>query len=147
MCRGLGLSFGYNRNEGDETVISGRDLVRILVEYVSHNGNLLINIGPRADGTIPEIQIDRLKKLGAWLKAHGEAIYGTRPWAEKQQDSLPDGATAFYTRKGRDLYAIVDGLPVGTNIVRLPVADAVLPVRVEDEYPVHVKLEQFFREG
>ncbi len=144
MCRGLGLSFGYNQNEGDETVLSGPALVRLLAEYVSHNGNLLINIGPRADGTIPEIQVDRLKKLGAWMKAHGEAVYGTRPWMEKQQDQLPNGVTAFYTRKGRDLYAIIDGLPVGTDAVRLPVLDAELPVRVVDEYPIHVKLEKFF---
>lgn len=146
MCRGLGLSFGYNQNEGDETVISGPDLVRILVEYVSHNGNLLINVGPRADGTIPEIQADRLRKLGAWLKRHGEAIYGTRPWRERQQDALEGNATAFYTRKGRDLYAIIDRLPVGTTQVKLPVCDAALAVQVPDEYPVHVKLENFFKD-
>ena len=145
MCRGLGLSFGYNQNEGDETVISGRNLVRILVDYVSHNGNLLINVGPRADGTIPEIQVDRLKKLGAWLKVHGEAIYATRPWLERQQDALPGGATAFYTRKGRDLYAIVDGLAAGTSSVTLPITDAALPVDVVDEYPIHVKLQGFFQ--
>ncbi len=144
MCRGLGLSFGYNRNEGEETVLSGRDLARLLAEYVSQNGNLLINIGPRADGTIPEIQADRLRKLGAWLKAHGEAIYKTRPWMERQRDELPGGATAFYTRKGRDLYAVVDGLAPGAHAVRLPVADASLPVAVPDEYPVHLRLKDFF---
>ena len=95
---------------------------------------LLINIGTRADGTIPEIQIDRLRKLDVWLKIHGEAIYG-HPWAEKQQDQLPGGATAFYTRKGRDLFAIVGGLSAGTASVRLPVVDAALPVQVIDEYP------------
>ena len=144
MCRGLGLSFAYNRNEGDETIISGPALVRILVEYVSHNGNLLINVGPRADGTIPEMQVDRLQKLGAWMKLHGEAIYGTRAWADRQQDKLEGGADVFYTRKGRDLYAIIDGLPIGTTSVKLPVADAELPVSVGDEYPVHVRLEGFF---
>lgn len=144
MCRGLGLSFGYNQNEGDETVISGQALVRLLVEYVSHNGNLLINVGPRADGTIPEIQVDRLKKLGAWLKAHGEAIYGTRPWKEKQKDRLPSGADVFYTRKGRNLYAIIDGLPLGTKSVQLPVLSAPMNVLADDDYPVHIRLKDFF---
>lgn len=143
MCRGLGLSFGYNRNEGDETVVSGEKLVRMLVEYVSHNGNLLINIGPRADGTIPEIQLDRLQKLGGWLGKHGEAIYGTRAWAEKQRDALPGGAEVFYTVKGKDLYALVCDLPVGRHEVELPVGRRVT-LEVTDGYPVHAKLEGYF---
>lgn len=145
MCRGLGLSFGYNQNEGDETVLSGQALVRLLVEYVSHNGNLLINVGPKADGTIPDIQVDRLRKLGTWMKQHGEAIYGTRPWAERQKDKLAGGADVFYTRKGQDLYAIVDGLPQGTSSVQLPILADSISVQVPDDYPVHVKLEGFLK--
>ena len=47
---------------------------------VSKNGNLLLNIGPRADGTIPEGMQTRLLAMGNWLKTYGEAIYGTKPW-------------------------------------------------------------------
>jgi alpha-L-fucosidase len=144
MCRGLGLSFGYNQAEGPETILSGRALVRLLVEYVSHNGNLLINVGPKADGTIPEIQAQRLRSLGSWLKLHGEAIYGTRIWDERQRDRLANGAEVFYTRKGRDLYAIVDGLGAGTHEVALPVADNIFRVEAADDYPIHICLAGFF---
>ena len=144
MCRGLGLSFGYNQTEGEDTVISGPELVKLLVEYVSHNGNLLINVGPRADGTIPEIQAGRLRALGAWLKAHGEAIYGTRAWAARQEDDLPGGAKVFYTRKGGDLYAIITGLPAGVHSVTLPVLPDPVKIEAPDEYPVHTAFKGFF---
>ena len=64
MCRGMGLSFGYNANEGDDKLISVPDLISLLVGTVANNGNLLLNIGPKADGTIPEEQVRRLKILG-----------------------------------------------------------------------------------
>ena len=50
-----------------------------LVDVVSKNGTLLLNIGPKADGTIPEHEQQMLHEIGAWLKINGEAIYGTRP--------------------------------------------------------------------
>ena len=65
----------------------GRDLgtsaqvIQMLIDIVSKNGALLLNIGPRPDGTIPEPEQEILRGIGRWLKTNGEAIYGTRPWA------------------------------------------------------------------
>jgi alpha-L-fucosidase len=78
--RGIGFSFGYNRNEGPDAYLSVPELVRSFVDIVSKNGNLLLNVGPMADGTIPTLQRERLEALGAWLRVHSEAIFDTRPW-------------------------------------------------------------------
>lgn len=106
MCRGIGLSFGYNAVEGEEHLISARALVRLLVDTVSHNGNLLINVGPQADGRIPEAQAHRLLELGAWLEKNGEAIYGTDLW-DRSKDEL-EQASVYYTRKADKLYLLID---------------------------------------
>mgnify|MGYP000464786640 FL=1 len=72
MTRGLGLSFGYNQTEGEADCIGKDELIRLLIDTVAHNGNLLLNIGPKADGTIPSVQEERLLYLGAWLEQNGE---------------------------------------------------------------------------
>jgi alpha-L-fucosidase len=74
--------------------------VDYLVDIVSKNGNLLLNIGPKADGTIPEVMQSCLRHIGEWLKVNGEAIYGSRPW-----ERYKDGDVRF-THKGNTLYAI-----------------------------------------
>jgi len=140
MCRGMGLSFGYNRNEGDDTTLSARSLVEILCEYVSTNGNLLLNIGPRADGTIPEIQVQRLREIGAWLKRHGEAIYGTHPCTECQSEDLENGVKAFYTQRGSERFAILCGLKPRNHTITLPAWGASVKVNVADNMPVHTRI-------
>lgn len=93
--RGLGYSFGFNQAEDDSHTLSGPDLIRMLVDVVSKNGNLLINVGPAADGSIPELQRATMRELGAWLSVNGEAIYGTRPWIRFGEDI---GAPRRYTQ-------------------------------------------------
>jgi alpha-L-fucosidase len=70
-------SWGYIQND---TFKTPEFLVHELIDIVSKNGNLLLNVGPRSDGTIPEQVQQILLEVGAWLKINGDAIYGTRPW-------------------------------------------------------------------
>ena len=109
-CRGLGRSFGYNRAEGEKETIAPEELIALLVDIVSKNGNLLLDVGPEADGTIPPVQMERLKALGAWLTQNGEAIYDTTPWTHAEAKSA-EGDDVRYTRKGDDLYVTVLGKP------------------------------------
>ena len=114
-CRGLSYSFGYSRDETAAEMLSVDELVRLLVDVVSKNGNLLLNVGPMADGTISGLQIKRLEGLGAWLAVNGEAIFGTRPWVTPE-GKTSEGTGVRYTRKDDALYAILLGAPPGATV-------------------------------
>jgi alpha-L-fucosidase len=95
-CRGIGYSFGYNRNEDIEDYNSAQTLILMMIDIISHGGNLLLDIGPDGNGKIPPVMQERLLEIGAWLKINGEAIYGTRRWDRPVQWSAgrqTDGAT------------------------------------------------------
>ena len=79
-CRGLGRSFGLNRNEPLENYLSSDDLIKHFCILVAAGGGMTLNVGPAADGKIPLLQQERLLDLGKWLEINGEAIYGTRPY-------------------------------------------------------------------
>lgn len=114
-CRGIGTSFGYNRIETPDHYMTSEALVHLLVEKVASGGNLLLNVGPTADGRIPAIQQQRLLDMGAWLDVNGEAIYGTRKWGgAAQNDHLQD---VYFTRKGNDLYVICTSFPERSIVV------------------------------
>jgi alpha-L-fucosidase len=121
-------SWGYIEND---TFKSAGTIVQQLVDIVSKNGNLLVNIGPRSDGTIPEQTQATLREIGAWLKVNGEAIYGTRPWSKfgegptsvvegkfHDTETTPYTAQDFrFTTKGNALYAIELAWPQGEEAV------------------------------
>ena len=98
-CTTFGTSFGYL--EGDKYK-SIEDVIHEMVEVISRNGNFLVNIGPKADGTIPEPQMERLRAMGEWLATNSDAIYGSRYWKVCDQES----EHLAFTTKGKNLYAI-----------------------------------------
>jgi alpha-L-fucosidase len=130
--QGVGHSYGYNRNEQLKDYKSSHDLILMLGDIVSRGGNLLLDIGPDADGTIPVIMQQRLSDIGDWLAINGEAIYETESWRPAQWTKgyvppkkgasfmagynvaklvVPQSDSAyietFFTKKGNDVYCIV----------------------------------------
>jgi alpha-L-fucosidase len=107
------------------------EIVDELVDIVSKNGTMLLNIGPKADGTIPEHEQQMLREIGAWLKVNGEAIFGTRPWRVFGEGPTQPAAGSFsdkekppfapedfrFTAKGRNLYAIALAWPKNRQLV------------------------------
>jgi alpha-L-fucosidase len=98
-CTTFGTSFGYLEGDHYKSI---EDVIHEMVEVISRNGNFLVNIGPKADGTIPAPQVERLHAMGDWLQINADAIYGSRYWQHSDQQ---DEHLAF-TTKGKKLYAI-----------------------------------------
>ncbi len=113
--RGIGKSFGYNKQEQPDDFLSVPDLVRLLVDIVSKNGNLLLNVGPKPGGEIPAVQVDRIKGVGAWLAVNGDAIYGTRPWT-RAEGRTSDGGDVRFTRKQDAMFAILMRTPTAEQV-------------------------------
>ena len=117
VCRGIGRSFGYNRMENESTFPTVDDNIWMLADIVSRGGNLLINVGPTADGQIPMAQVARLTTTGWWLRINGEAIYGTRPGGTVV---AADGRPVGITYKGDTTYLLAKGGPA--DELRVPVS-------------------------
>ncbi len=86
-CLTINKHWGYSRN--DHNWKSTALLVRTLVDVASKGGNLLVNIGPTGDGSVPDPSMTRLNELGDWLRLHGESIYGTTASSLKNEISAP----------------------------------------------------------
>ena len=123
-------SWGYIKNEHYKT---SAYLIDELIDIVSKNGNLLLAIGPKSDGTIDPQSTKILEDMGMWLERHGEAIFGTRPWKiygegptkvaggnHSEHNNVPNVAEDIrFTTKGDKLYAISLAWPVsGTFMIK-----------------------------
>ncbi len=121
-------SWGYI---ADHDYKSAGDIIADLVDVVSKNGALLLNVGPRADGTIPEIEQDMLREIGRWLAVNGEGVYGSRVWDVYGEGptEIPEGAFTDtkrnpftpadirFTQKGDTLYAFVMAYPTDETVI------------------------------
>ena len=101
--------------ETEEDYLNPDDLIRMFIDIVSKNGNLLLNVGPMADGTIPELQKKAILGLGKWLETNSDAIYGTRPW-ERAEGITTDDIDLRITKKNDVLYIHLLGKPQGNNL-------------------------------
>ena len=163
--RGMGYSYGYNRMETEADYHTGRELILMLVDLVSRGGNLLLDIGPTADGRIPVVMEERLRYMGDWLRINGEAIYGTRAWKTSRQwskgnvphfeekefmgeynvaklvDSPAAGNAridAFFTHKGDTVYVILPHWPQGKFVVEgAPVGAKATLLETGERLPSH----------
>ncbi|MBO6525431.1 alpha-L-fucosidase [Erythrobacter sp.] len=114
--RGVGHSFGYKANETADDFLTGDELIAMFLRIVGHGGNLLINIGPRFDGSIPDEQAGPLRELGAFLRANGEAIYASRPDRELSKQEIC-GTDVLPVRVGRRCFALIAGsLPASIRL-------------------------------
>lgn len=100
-------------------------IIRMLIEVVSKNGNMLLNVGPRGDGSIPEEDRKILEEIGSWMKANGEAVYGSRPWRKSgegpvriHEGQFTDNEEPPYTRE--DIRFTVRGGSIYAFIMRFP---------------------------
>lgn len=126
-CITMSRNWGYNRY--DSFYKSPELLVSHLIDVVSTGGNLLLNIGPKPNGELPQQSIERLEKIGKWLKDNGEAIFGTKPWkstsnilselegkdtsAATMKDAINDATSKMkntdirFTSKGDDIFVFL----------------------------------------
>jgi alpha-L-fucosidase len=125
----MNTSYGYNQN--DHNWVDAKEIVFRLVDIVSKGGNYLLNVGPTAEGLIPQPSVDRLMEVGAWMETNGEAIYGTSPWRVFGEGPLFEKTAATagkkstgapldirFTAKGNLLYAICLAWPEKDVLVR-----------------------------
>jgi alpha-L-fucosidase len=107
-CITMNRNWGYNSHDHDFK--SAAQLIRLLVETASKGGNLLLNVGPRADGTFPEESVERLQAIGRWMAVNGSAIHGT---AASPFANAPFRATA----KPNRLHLLLNDWPTGPLVV------------------------------
>lgn len=141
--RGVGHSFGANHAETAADIVSGAGLVRLLADVVAKGGNLLIGVGPDADGVVPEAQVAPLRALGEWLAVNGAAIRGSRPWSRAVGTCADGSAWRATVTDGVVHVLLLDPPPAGAVVltglasagidtVTHLAAGAVLPVEVID---------------
>lgn len=111
----IGSTWGYTTGM---RISSSGSIISALVDTVSKNGNLLLNLSPTSDGTLPEEEQKTLLGVGEWLGLNGEAIYGTHNWVKFSDGQPRGGLNVHFTVKDDVLYAIIVGnWPKGAAVI------------------------------
>ncbi|HUS87191.1 MAG TPA: alpha-L-fucosidase [Bacteroidales bacterium] len=148
--RGIGSSYGFNRAENLEHYNTSGELIIELIDIVSCGGNLLLNVGPTADGRIPVIMQQRLKDIGNWLRVNGEAVYGSRSIKKQKQEVA--NQTLYFTKKDKILYLFFTDwsagrldidLEAGTIVTNVSILGLEKPVKwTQDKSRLIIELPQ-----
>ena len=135
-CTCIGSWHYDKRRYYNDTYKTPAQVITMLIDIVSKNGNLLLNVPVRSDGTIDPTEHRIVSEIGAWLKVNGESIYGTRPWVkcgegpavEKKNNTKQQGfnegnvklgaSDIRFTKKGNSLYVAVLGKPESDILVK-----------------------------
>lgn len=115
-CRGVGYSFGYNQLEDGAVSLSGPAAIEYLVDVASRGGRFLLNVGLKADGTLPALQRETLTAMGDWNAVHGAAVHASTP-LDSSIAAASDDPWIRWTRTGGVAHAFVDAV----GAVTLPV--------------------------
>ncbi len=110
---GTGYHYSWGYVEGMQ-IRSAKNIIHKLVEIVSNNGQIILNLSPKADGTFPQDQKDVMANIGVWLYSYGECIYNTRPFVVSNE-TTSEGYKVHYTRNGKNVYAIFLEWPCPTK--------------------------------
>lgn len=124
-------SYGYNRATTDSEYMNATTLITTLVDMVSKNGNLLLNIGPRADGTIPQVEIDNLREAGKWIQTHEKSIFNTTYWFQKAEVKNSRTNVRF-TQTDEAFYILSFQKPQGGELV----VEAPIPILEGDKVSI-----------
>ncbi|MHA6523010.1 alpha-L-fucosidase [Tessaracoccus sp. G1721] len=142
-CRGIGYSFAYNQLEDERHYLTGYQIARMLTDIVSRGGHFLLNVGPKADGTLPDLQRRALEDLGVWMQAgNKEVLYGSRR-ADMSGVVPGDGVwvRGVLTDGGRRLFVdLEDADPTAAATATLVVdgAEMTVPLPADRKGPVQV---------
>jgi alpha-L-fucosidase len=117
-CRGLGLSFGYNRIEDESRTLTPRELARLYADIVSRGGRLLLNVGPTAAGVIPAVQRRTLEGVAEWMSAIKPLTIGRRPLGDDRRAELEVSGTTWWRAWERSdgIVVVIDGPPASARL-------------------------------
>ena len=158
VCRGISMSFGYNQLDDETTYASAEELIHLLINSVADGGNLLLNIGPKANGEIPDIQRQRLIEIGSWLEINGAGIFASRQHSTgaltsecgisiRLTQGQDDATYAMVLGKQHSSTLRITGLPDGA-VELLGVSDEIqrngdtvtLPIRLPEQSAITLRI-------